>query len=900
MRAQVSMIALSMGVGLSGLGLAAPSVALAQTPAQAPAAAAQPQEVVIVTGQRGATQRARAEERIADTLINVVSADEVGQFGDQNSAEALQRLPGINIDRNEGEGRTVSVRGLPSAFTQITVNGARVGTSEAGDSSVALDVIPSDQLGSLAVAKTYTPDMDGDTIGGSIDLRSLSAFNSRTDQITVRVEGTYNEYADAWSPKASVSMTRKFADDKIGLALALNYQDRAVEGNDLRNDEDTGVLTVTRNGTTFYYPVEADVRREVGQRERLGGTFNLEFRPTDTSEYFLRGQYNTLKDDDIRIQYLVELDRSTGSEILGVTANSLDIIDARVRHQTFFQPTEDRLGAISVGGKNQFEANGELSYQLDFSRSRWTQEDGVRGRFQIDDVRAKLSWSDESVAIEPIEVEPARPPGSARDQRDPRLLTAYTFSNLLFIEEERIDDIVTGQINYKRDLSWGDRPGFIKMGAKLRDREKTADKSEFNGTPAAGTNYSNIELFQPESSFTGFGRFPTLEASKALYLNTRDALLANPNFNRRDQSVASDYAINERVFAAYLMGGVDLQPNMKLIGGFRFESTQFESTGYFLESNTDGLSATGALPTPVQLAPVTSETSHILPSLALRWDARDEVVVRASYGRGLKRGDFQDVANRQEIRFDGTGTGSASTRRLTAGNPNLKPLVADQFDASVAWYPNRDTALQVALFHKSITDFHVEIATNNIAETPIILPTGVSTSFPFGISTVINGGKANVSGAEISYNQSFTQLPGLLSGLFAEGNVTLATSEADVALRPNETFAFPGQADLTANVSLGWENEIFSARVSGTHTGERLAGLASAARKYEDRYRKAYTQLDVNLRWNLNDTFQIYADGINLNGAKEVRYYVGGGAGGIYERVQDFGSTYQVGVRARF
>ncbi len=899
MRAQVSMIALAMGLGVSGLGFAVPTAVLAQASSATPPSS-QGQEVVIVTGQRGATQRARAEERIADTLINVVSADEVGQFGDQNSAEALQRLPGINIERNEGEGRTVSVRGLPSSFTQITVNGARVGTSEPGDSSVALDVIPSDQLGALAVSKTYTPDMDGDTIGGAIDLRSLSAFATRKDQTTLRLEGSYNEYSDAWSPKTAATLTRKFGDGKFGLALALNYQDRTVEGNDLRNDEDTGLLPVTRNGRTFYYPFEADVRREVGQRERLGGTFNLEFRPNDNAEYFVRGQYNVLKDDDTRIQYLIELDRSSGAEVLDLTNSSLDFIDARVRHQTFFQPTEDRLGAISLGGKNQFDGGGEISYQFDFSRSNWTQEDGIRGRFQIDDVRVKLGWTDENVTIQPLEVEPLRPAGSARDQRDPRLLTAYIFSSLLFIEEERIDDIATAQLNYRRDLTWGARPGFIKMGVKLRDREKTADKSEFNGAPAAGNSYANIELFQPASSFTGFGRFPTLDASRALYTSTRDTLLANPNFNRRDQSVASDYKITEQVFGAYLMGGVDLSDNLKIIGGVRFETTEFASSGFFLESNTDGLSVTGGTITPIALGSVSKTTSHALPSLNVRWDAREDVVVRASYGRGIKRGDFQDVANRQEIRFDGTGVASATTRRLAAGNPNLKPLVADQFDASLAWYPNRDTSLQIALFHKSITDFHIEIRTNNIAETPIILPIGISNSFPFGISTTINGGQAQVSGAELSYSQNFSQLPSLLSGLFVEGNVTLASSEADVALRPGETFAFPGQADLTANLSLGWENETFSLRASGTHTGERLQGLASAARKYEDRYKKAYTQYDVNVRWNINDTFQIYADGINLNGAKEVRYYVGGGSGGVFERVQDFGSSYQVGVRVKF
>ncbi len=744
MRAQVSTLAISVALGLTGAmfgGLASP--VLAQTGTSPSAPVTQESGTIVVTGQRGAIARARAEERLSDTLVNVISADDVGQFGDQNTAEALQRLPGINIDRNEGEGRTVSVRGLPSGFTQVTVNGARVGTSEAGDTSVALDVIPSDQLGSLTVSKTYTPDMDGDTIGGAIDLRSLSAFSSRRNQTVVRLEGSYQDYAGEWSPKASASITRRLFDGTLGVALALNYQDRSVEGDDLRNDEETGILTAVRNGTTFYYPFEIDARREVGQRERIGGTLNLEYRPNDRSEYFLRGQFNELTDNDIRIQYLVELDRSSGAEILDLSNSSLDFIDARVRHQTFFQPTTDTLGAVSLGSRHTFGNGGELRWQADYSRSNWTQEDGVRGRFQIDDVRVKASWDDETVTIQPLEVEPARPPGTARDARDPRLPTAYTFSSLLFIEEERIDEITTLQVNYSRDLTFGDMPGFMRVGLKTRDREKSADKIEFNGTPAAGRNYSNIELFDPVSGIAGFGRFPTLAAAQELYLSARDALLASPTFNRRDQSIASDYAIREQVDAFYLMAGVDLTDSLKLIGGVRFEATSFSADGFLLESNTDGASATGGAPL-VQALPTASRSYfNALPSLTLRWDATDEVVVRASYGRGIKRPDFDEARNRVEIRFDGTGGGAATTRRMTLGNPNLEAMVADQFDASVAWYPTPASAVQLSLFHKEITDFIVDIATNNVADTGIVLPVGISTSFPLGISTSVNGSEGS-------------------------------------------------------------------------------------------------------------------------------------------------------------
>lgn len=876
--------AVACAIGLSG---SWPAIAAAQGPQAGDAdVSTDGLEVVLVTGQRAAIQRAREEERLADILVNVVSADATGQFGDQNTAEALQRLPGVTIDRNEGEGRTISVRGLPSSFTQVTLNGVRVGTSEAEDATVSLDLIPADQFASLAIAKTYTPDMDGDAIGGSVDLRGISAFGLRGDLTTFSAEASYNEYASSWNPKLAASLTRRFRDDKIGLALSFNYYDRSVEGDDLRNEDDAGLLTRTVNGTTFYYPGEVNQRFEIGQRERVGGSFNLEFRPTDTAQYFLRGQYNTLKDDDIRVQNQWQLERATNAEVLSIDQTQGEFRDVRVRYQTFFQPTRDTLSTVSAGGTHKLAGKHELSYQFDFSRSNWDQEDGVRGRYQIDDIIVSASWADDTAAILGTRRDGTRP--------DPADLAQYQFLGLLFIEEERIDDVATAQVNYRRELDFGDRPGFLKTGFKFRDRDKTADKSEFDGDPRTVgvlSNYSAVNLFAPNTRMRGMGQFQQLNEARDLFFQARDALLASPTFQRQDRSVQSDLAQTEQVTALYLMAGADVSDKIKLIGGVRVEWTEFTSAGSFLASNESGVGPTGAAPLLVDLGTARRTYADALPSLTLRYEPGDEWVARLSYGRAIKRPDFQDTRNLQYLNIE-NGV-------LTAGNPKLNALVADQFDASVAWYPNRNTTLQVALFHKKMTDFFIDQTTTGLAGSGISLPPGVT--LPVNrVVTTVNGSEAEVSGAEISFFHNLVALPGALSGLFVEGNLTLATSEATISSRPGETFPFPQQADFAGNLSLGWENETFSARASVTHTGERLQGVGDVARPFEDRYRAAYTQVDVNLRWNINDTVQLYADGINLNDAKETRFYTGPDYGNFYERVQDFGATYQLGVRAKF
>ncbi|NJS15189.1 MAG: TonB-dependent receptor plug domain-containing protein [Sphingopyxis sp.] len=170
---------------------------------------------IVVTGQRAALNEAREAERQADGIKNVITADDAGQFADQNVAESLQRLPGISVERSEGEGRFVSVRGLDPAFNNVTVNGVKLGSTEKEDGAVALDTVPSDLLSQVEVSKTSTPDQDGDAIGGTIEIKTLSAFDGK-DKIQLRAEASYNQIADKASPKFSASITRKFGDDRWG------------------------------------------------------------------------------------------------------------------------------------------------------------------------------------------------------------------------------------------------------------------------------------------------------------------------------------------------------------------------------------------------------------------------------------------------------------------------------------------------------------------------------------------------------------------------------------------------------------------------------------------------------------------------------------------------------------
>ena len=347
-------------LALCGAAMAAVSNAPAWAQA-GPAPDAVENDEIVVIGVRQQILEAAKLEREALNVQSVITADDIGQFPDQNIAESLQRLPGVVILRDEGEGRFVQVRGLPTEFTQVTVNNAQIGSSDSGGNrTVALDVIPSDLLSQVAVNKSLLPDQDHDSLGAKIDLKPLSAFD-RSESQTARItaQGTFTEQADALAPKISGDFTRRFdaKSGEVGLAVAANYFERKVGVDRLEASSGAGLdnfLVATQDfttpttfdgdvfaagaavaqGTVFdndafddfgaaaaglplqtvFAPSELDQRVERGDRERIGLTFTTDYKADNGSQYQFSVLYGRLDDNDVRIQQEVELRDASAAE----------------------------------------------------------------------------------------------------------------------------------------------------------------------------------------------------------------------------------------------------------------------------------------------------------------------------------------------------------------------------------------------------------------------------------------------------------------------------------------------------------------------------------------------------------------------------------------------------------
>jgi iron complex outermembrane recepter protein len=867
---------------------------------------------IVVTGTRGALNTSREQERQADGIKNVITADDAGQFADQNVAESLQRLPGVSIERSEGEGRFVSIRGLDPAFNNVTLNGVKLGSTEKGNGSVALDILPADLLDQVEVTKTPTPDQDGDAIGGTIEIKTLSAFD-RKNQIQARVEGSYNQIADKISPKVSGSITRLFANDTIGVAIAGSYFGRKVQSDQLRNDEGlrcvragaaTNALAVVNltdagcdeaNGY-FVRPQELDVRIKSGERERIGGTINLEYKPTDDDLFFIRATHTRITDDDTRFQEETEFRRVTDRRDIRAVGPRTGTMDGiRYETQIFQQEIADRVWSASFGGEKKL-GDLKVDFQQDWSRTT-RKSPGVRARFQGRNGLSQYELDENSIEI-------TSGPGIRRTTgtiatvgTNPSVPANMLYEQLFVDAETGKDEIYTTKADFTYTPSAATVPTSIKAGFKYRERNKRTDVDEFDfaarSAPLNRTeSLANFGLFVPQNTrLPLYGQFPNVDELNTFLAPQLDLIASLPsvlvNSNRED------FESNEKVLAGYAMGTIEPFDGFKLISGVRVERTRFNSQGQFV-FDSDG----SVFPDATIANPRASKTfTEFLPSVIVRYDVSPTLLLRGAWTFAIQRPNFDDTRNVHSALDDGT------QRTIELQNPLLDPAKAMQFDASVSWYPNRNTGVTLGLFYKRIRDFIVDTSLSNvdirtIAGGSIPLPAAIPGGFFYNdVEVPLNGNVGKIYGVEAAYSQSFTFLPKPFDGLFISASGTWAKSEADIDVRAG-TFAFPGQPKWVANGSIGYEDQLFSLRGSVTYKDKTVESIASVAPL--DEVRASYLSYDLNFRLNVTKDIQLYADAINLSNERDEIGYRGDRNGGYFQEIERFGRTFQVGLRANF
>ena len=317
-------------------------------------------EHVEVVGQAVSLDKALKQQRNSDTIQSVVHADGVAQLPDANVAEAVQRLPGISIERDQGEGRFVSVRGLGPDLNSVTINGTLVPSPESKRRAVALDVLPSELVQSLSVIKTLTPDMDANSLGGTVDVQSLSAFDHDGLFYTATTQAGYNKNTHQTSPKVSGAISDRFSlgdgIDNFGVAAALSWNKRDF-GSD--NVETAGAWDFTDGAKLNSFEQRVyDI-----SRERSGGGLNFDYKPDDDTKLYLRTLYSRFKDSEIRNSDSIEYANPQAEGELGKAKakRKLKQRDETQEIQSYVFGGERSMGLWTLSGQAGYSESSEDS-----------------------------------------------------------------------------------------------------------------------------------------------------------------------------------------------------------------------------------------------------------------------------------------------------------------------------------------------------------------------------------------------------------------------------------------------------------------------------------------------------------------------------------------------------------
>ncbi len=833
---------------------------------------------VVVTGQLEGQSKALNQQRAADNIKNVVSIDLMSRFPDLNVAEALQRVPGINIIRNRGEGSTVTVRGTPAHFTAININGEQIpSTQDNGARNESLDLIPADQLASMEIVKAITPDMDGDAIGGSINLRTPTASSM---DWRLRVEGGagYNSLSQSYNGIGRLKVSRRFFKDndtgqgRLGVLAGFSYFETDNEEDEIEAVwsafPDTPILSLDDDTVVIENHERSDL---INQRTRMGATLTLDYRFDPKNEIVFNLMYSRRSDIDQRNRLRVFMNESAGVEWV-----SLDTIrQTELRRDISLRDYYSSNLSYNLEGRHQL-GRIEVDWRAYYADSK-REEDALAGRF-------------ERGAANRIDLVANNPGGIYNDFIQLGTLdTDIDFFDPFLINEvnryDRVDlllesDNLVGKVDVTMPYSLGKASGIIKAGTKYRRQSNNRNRrneifnySDPNQVFERRQGFASIVgNFEDEDFLNGNMRFgPSIDADGfRMFVDRYDPLFRFDTIRTNRNTFNDTYTATEDITAAYAMTRLNWN-RLMILAGVRFENNTVMYDAFRVNN------ITGAA------APVSDRIDYnfILPNLHAKYTLSDMTYLRGALTWSYARANFRDVVPYLQIDEEGS--------RIQAGNPALRPGSSLNVDLMIERYLGTVGIISGGLFYKSIDDFQFS---RNLRFTRPGDP--FYEEFPgFQFRQEQNGENALVYGLELNVQSSLSFLPSFLSKLGIYFNYTYTASDANTSDR--QDIKLPGQAEHTWNGALSYNHKLFTIRAAVNYNGTFLATVAGEPQN--DIIQEERLQVDLNGSFNINDRLKLFTEFMNVTNAPSIQYQ------GIRKRVaryayfgwwNRFGITYNL------
>lgn len=848
-------------------------------------------EEVKVTGTASNYESSVLGKRAADGVVDMFDTDELGRLPDNNIGETLNRIPGVTMLLEKGEGRFVQIRGVSPRLNNVTVNGMALGSvdTDEGGRAAPLDTIGTGLLDGVQVVKTPTPDMDGTGIGGTLNIDTKQPFDFEQDftklfsarvgdeSISSVPVADVTDKETPWS--ADFTLAGKNRDHTVGWLFGASQSNRRIPLLGVFQDEWFEIQA--DSGETLAYPTATKNNVTIVSRERTNLNGALQFRPTDNSSYFIRSFYAKWDELQFRNRYNHGLsDRLTSVD----GPNAGTISGNRVQVDLRSEPTEKELFSVAAGGENivrdwTIDYIGQInSNTVEEPNTRWEFRSGSKtfgpDEFFIDD--------DNLANVNSTGLNP----------QDPSL---QDFRRVGFAEKTSEEDIYIGAINLTRDLQLGFgsiQSAQLKFGAKYtktdRDRDDSLQRYVGGDEPwsAAEDPSLNGGAFTNPVPIQGRPNlWLSLDGLTRFFETNRD----NPRYFAFDedttfqQQFQNDFKITEEVAAAYLMGKFQFK-RINLIAGVRYESTDVDSSAFTIISDANGLSAE-----PVDGG---GSYSNFLPALITSYDVTDDVVVRAAYTKALGRPEFDAIAPRSSLDVeDQPALGLVGD--LTIGNPDLEARESDNFDLSIEWYFDEGSLLSLSLFYKDIKNEIIGAPTQRFEDF-----TFLGTTYDiFDINTTTNAQSAWIKGMELTFVDVFEFLPSPMDGLGFAAALTLLDSEIDIERNGEvETLPLLEQADSSLSLTLFYQKGPWDLSVTYNENDNFLTDLGPT--RELDLDQGSFGRYDARVQYSLNDNLKFFVEGVNLNDEPTTEFQ--GGIERYNTEYEYAGRTISIGISASY
>jgi len=846
------------------------------------------QKEVVVTAQLEGQAAAINQQLSSNTIVNVVSKDKIQELPDQNAAESLGRLPGIALQRSNGEGQKVVVRGLDPRFSSITVNGVKLPAGDSDDRSVDLTMVSPDILEGIEVYKALRPDLDGDAIGGTVNFSTKKALEG--GRTAIRMFGGYNDLENDYKNyRGSVSYSNRFLKDnedvtRLGVVVSANVQ-RANRASDGVSGAYQWVGRV--DGMPIYQTSDVVLAKHNEIRKRYGMNLSLDYILADNQELYFTSLWAGTK-QDIREQ-----------------SHNFDVAEGY--HNRVYNESEvnQNTWSNSLSGKHLLWS-AEITWSASYSLSKENTPWGATAEFDESSAFSK-SMPINNLAPEQV---------SNYALYDAR--AAWLNSSYIWTQDSK-DENIMAKLDIKQSYSISDEiAGYLKIGGKIRKENRNKNIEEYGGLrwytgqPILAASQGQYVSATKSSADLSLINFLSSQKTMDFLSGYNYSELLNEDMlhemmrNYQDiykktrywQANVSDYDAGESVAAGYVMTELNWNQMVTFLPGFRYERTTTNYTSKTVNPNTNTLMMGKAISDSLG----SRNYGNFLPMAQMKIDPFTWMSIRLSANKSISRPSFMNLIPYQSISYDNS--------TLQYGNPNLKETKATNYDIYVSVYDNKWGLLTVGRFYKRLTDIdYVRTKRMNGGYYAPYLSNlkGWTVTSPENLADV-----TKVDGWEFELQTNFTFLPSPFDGIVLYSNFSLIHSSTyypydyyntvTVNHIPHTTIEerkrearMIGQPDQMANVTLGYEKAGFSGRLSMIYQGNSLLSVGTS--DVQDGLTDAVIRFDLVLQqqiWkNLSAVVQIN----NLTNREEKTYL-------IYKdfttRLLDYGMTLDCGFQYKF